>query len=436
MRKIAILGGGLAGLSAGFFAAKKDFNFRIYEANDEVGGNCRTLSFGEFKIDTGAHRFHDKDPEMTKEVMKLMGDKLTEVNVPSFIFHNGRLIHFPLTPVDVFKNLTYSVFFKAIWHFISGKFNYSSTGNFETLVYNKYGKTVADLFLTNYSKKLWGEECKNLSLDVAGSRLKNLNLNSVITEFLFRKNKSKHLEGAFFYPAEGFGEITKEMAGYCGIERIKTNNRITEIQTKGRRIEKIVINKNKAINTEIVINSLPISMVIRLLNPAPPKEILDVAQKLKFRHIKLVIVLLNKKSVNNAATMYFPDKKFVFTRCYEPRNRSATMSPEGKTSLVAEVPHSLNDNIAKLTDTELMDKVKEQLLATRLFFEEEIINVFVYSIPFAYPVLIKDYESEFRKLHFYLDRFENFYNTGRNGLFQYSWVHNMMRWGKEIVDSL
>ena len=31
-----------------------------------VGGNCRTFTCGDFKFDSGAHRFHDKDPDITR----------------------------------------------------------------------------------------------------------------------------------------------------------------------------------------------------------------------------------------------------------------------------------------------------------------------------------------------------------------------------------
>ena len=70
---ISILGGGLAGLAVGHFARKHGFTFRIYEAGDEVGGNCRTFCRGDFRFDSGAHRFHDKDAAITNEIRRLLG---------------------------------------------------------------------------------------------------------------------------------------------------------------------------------------------------------------------------------------------------------------------------------------------------------------------------------------------------------------------------
>lgn len=433
---IAILGGGIAGLAAAYFLNKKGFDFTVYESEKIAGGNCRTINFGDFKIDTGAHRFHDKDKEMTAEMLSFMKEKVHEINVPSYIFHRGKLIHFPLTPTDVFYNLHFSEVFKAAWFFIADKFKFKTTGNFESLVYQKYGRYISDLFLTNYSEKLWGEKCSELSTEVAGSRLKNLNLNSIILEFLFRKKRSKHLEGSFYYPLQGFGDIAKQMVAAFGNEKLKTNSRVTKLITNQNRISEVVLNNDIRISPDLLISTLPVTLMIKMLEPAAPKEILDTINELKFRHIKLVIFTLNKPAVNRAATMYFPGKQYLFTRCYEPRNRSKFMSPEGKTSLVAEIPFALSDKVDKMSDDELINETKKGLLSTKLFSENEILEAHILTIPFAYPVLIKGFEEKFMKVFEFLSQFENLYITGRSGRFEYSWVHNMMRWGKEIADDI
>ena len=86
-----ILGGGPAGLTTGYYAKKHSLNFTIFEAGEHVGGNCRTLKIKgvdckystsqieDFRFDTGAHRFHDKDPQVTEEVSTLLGQDLLRV---------------------------------------------------------------------------------------------------------------------------------------------------------------------------------------------------------------------------------------------------------------------------------------------------------------------------------------------------------------------
>ena len=58
-----ILGGGPAGMALSYFALNKHIPFKLIEATNQVGGNCKTIIEGEFKFDTGAHRLHDKNED-------------------------------------------------------------------------------------------------------------------------------------------------------------------------------------------------------------------------------------------------------------------------------------------------------------------------------------------------------------------------------------
>ena len=112
--KIDILGGGPAGLSVAYFARKKGYDICIHEGSSAIGGNCRTIKMGEYRFDTGAHRFHDKIPSITEEIKKLMGDDLKKVNAPSKIYFNGRMIDFPLSFSSIMKNLKISEILKIV----------------------------------------------------------------------------------------------------------------------------------------------------------------------------------------------------------------------------------------------------------------------------------------------------------------------------------
>ena len=85
---ITVLGGGPAGLCVGYHAKKAGINFIILEATAAVGGNAKTFRVKDFQYDSGAHRWHDKYPEITKELGELMGCDLKQIHVPSHIFHH------------------------------------------------------------------------------------------------------------------------------------------------------------------------------------------------------------------------------------------------------------------------------------------------------------------------------------------------------------
>ena len=72
----------------------------MFEKSAELGGMCRTLRHGEHLYDCGAHRFHDQDGEITRDVLELMGDEMLAVDAPSMIWDRGRFVDFPPTPLN------------------------------------------------------------------------------------------------------------------------------------------------------------------------------------------------------------------------------------------------------------------------------------------------------------------------------------------------
>ena len=71
--KLTILGGGVAGLSAALAAHRRGAEVELHEASARLGGNATTFRCGEFAFDSGAHRFHDRHPEVTREMWDLLG---------------------------------------------------------------------------------------------------------------------------------------------------------------------------------------------------------------------------------------------------------------------------------------------------------------------------------------------------------------------------
>ena len=228
---ITILGGGTAGLAVGYYARKNRLPFTIYEASNRIGGNCITLKHRDFLFDSGAHRFHNKDVQVTEELKALLGDDFREISVPSQIYYNGRFIDFPLSPLNLLRNLGLYAFAKAGFELVGSKLRgCERNGNFENFALYTYGKTVANSFLLNYSEKLWGLPCNRLSSSISGRRMKGLNLKTFLKEAIFgHAAKTKHLDGSFHYPKMGFGTISEKLGEFCGKENVFKDSRITRI---------------------------------------------------------------------------------------------------------------------------------------------------------------------------------------------------------------
>ena len=230
---------------------------------------------GEYRFDTGAHRFHDKIPSITDEIKKLMGDDLKKINAPSKIYFDGRMIDFPLSFSSVMRNLKLSEILKIV---VENFFNIFKTNveykNFEELAHAKYGSTLSNLFLINYTEKLWGAKAGELQTSISGSRLKNLKILTILTEMIIKSSKVKHFEGSFYYPKYGYGTIFDSMAKYIGHKKIILDSKVNKIFHDGKKIKEIEFENGKTIEVGYIVNTLPIDSIIQMLDPLPSKNLI------------------------------------------------------------------------------------------------------------------------------------------------------------------
>ena len=458
---IHILGGGPAGLTTGYYAKKHGFpNFTIFEAGEHPGGNCRTLKIkgadyrsdtkqsGDFRFDTGAHRFHDKDPQVTEEVKNLLGDDLLHVTAPSEIFFQGKFYRFPLLLSDLIQKLEMKTLLKIAWEKLYSK-QEKQAENFAEFAVNQYGKTLAEHFLLNYSEKLWGQPTHKLSTAITGNRLKGLDLRSFLRSVILGTPQNpNHLDGSFFYPKYGIGMISDKLCEFIGEKHIKLQHRVNRLIHKNGKIERIIVSKGTdtlgstdaqneiEIPASIVINTLPLTLSMRMLEPAPPPELCEVADTIKYRHLVLCVFCLNRDAFSSNASLYFPGKEFPFTRLYEPKNRSPHMAPKGQTVIVLELPCYSDDALWNMSEATLQAEIWEALRQVKPLFPEEIIHYQSYKLPFAYPVLEVGFEEKVASLVAYFETFENLYLTGRSSLFRYLHLHDLFKAGKEVVEQI
>jgi protoporphyrinogen oxidase len=434
---LTVLGGGASGISVGYYAKKNALRHKIYEATDRLGGNATTLQFKGFRFDTGAHRWHDRYPEITRELKKLIGDDLKKIHIPSHIFHHGKLIDFPLSPLNLLNNIGPLFVAKAASEVLIHRLlNTDADTDFGDFAVKTYGRSIAGRFLISYSEKLWGLPCGKLSSRIAGKRMNGLNLRTFILETLRgSKNKTEHLDGSFYYPVHGISDILEKWIDVCGQDSIHRRSRITGIFHNDKEILSIEINGTHKHMTKFVVTTLPITHFINLLSPSPPKEILEIGNSLVFRHIKLVALFIDRPSITRSATVYFPDKEFMFTRLYEPKNRSNYMSPATQTSLIMEIPCQYDSEFWEMKEGDLINRVILKLCEIGWIRKEEVVDALVHTMHNAYPVLTLDYEDKLAELFRYLKRFSNLAFTGRSSKFAYIHLHDSMQSGREIVDN-
>ena len=441
--KVVVLGAGPAGLACGWALEESgDGDYAIFEKGSVYGGNARTVRFQEFLYDTGPHRFHARDPETTEKVSKLLGADLKSVEAPSRIWWKGKFVDFPLRPIQILRDggLLYTL--RASRDFISSRFNFRNRGgvtSFSDFAVRRFGATIANTFLIPFSERLWGLPGSDLSPDIAGRRLPGFSIMGMVKDFILPSRQSDHLEGRFLYPRLGYGQISDAMAGNLTSDRLKYGHRVVGIETEHDRVVTVQVEADSEVirvEPTSVINTLPITSIVQMMTPIPPDYVLEAASKLQFRDLVLVVLFVDVESISSAAVTYFQGNEYEFSRAHEPRNRSIAMSPAGKTSLVVEFPCFKSDSIWSRNSDELAKQLICDLDTMGLIDKTKVLGHDIHRLENAYPVYFQGYKEISEIVISYLDTFRNLRSLGRGGSYFYGHVHDFVREGFEVVESI
>ncbi len=432
---LTILGGGPAGLGTAFYAHRAGVPFVLLEKSPHLGGLCRTLKHGEHSYDCGAHRFHDRDADITNDVRALMGDELVIVDAPSKIYDRGRFIDFPPTPLNVlFSGFNLLESGRIGIELIRSRSRKTQPVSFEDFAVGQFGETLARRLLLNYSEKLWGLPSNELSPDVATRRLQGMTLMSLFFEVLFPKKKTTHIDGSFLYPREGYGDIVATLEEGLPPESVRTGSDIMRLECDRNRIRRIHFAEGRPLDPDSrVVSTLPLTLTVKFLGDAVSDEVREAVSALRFRHIRMFFLRLNQPSVSTNASIYIPDPKKCVTRMYEPKNRSPKMAPAHETSLVVEVPCFTDDPIYTATTEDLATRVVAELDSIGIIKAANVLEWKHHFLPNAYPVYSLNYQARVSTIIEGLGAISNLDLIGRGGQFFYSHLHDQLRFGKDYV---
>ena len=439
--KITVFGGGPAGLAAAYYLKKAGFAVEVLEAAPKAGGNCRTIEIEGFRFDTGAHRFHNKDPEVTREVRELLKDEgMHELYVPSQLISENSYFFFFFCPMNaLFAGgpiwaLKLGRDFLRVW----ARRDERPSRSFEESVRANYGDTVAEQFLLPYTAKLWGLPCEELSPNVGTRRLGGLSPLTMLSEaILGRRMKSRHLDGHFIYPSRGYGSITEALARAIGDTDIRCGCRIDSLEASADRITAYTLADGRRESGDgPLVCTLPLTVLAGMLRDHLSEEALQAASGLRFRSVRLLFLALDRPSVSGDGSLYFPSAQIPFTRIHEPRNRSPKMVPPGKTSLLVEFPHFSGEEVGEVPEDRLVEKTFEILETYNLVQRQDLLFSHSFTLKHAYPVMEIGYEQAVEKILRELSKFQNLLLVGRNSKFLYSHLHDMLRQGLEVAEEI
>lgn len=435
---VLILGAGPSGITSAFELNREGKKGVVVEKNERVGGLARTLQFKEFRTDIGPHRFYSKNDYLYRLISDILGDDWKKVSRFTRFYIDGQFFRYPIKIKDIISKVSIYRTVKILSDYVKERIKYFISRdipeNFEEYIISHFGRTLAELNMLNYTRKIWGLPCSEISSDWAKQRIKGLSLKEVIKKLLLSNKKGpKTMVDQFYYPVKGAGMIYSRMK-----EEIEKDGRFTflmkskpvTIERSKNKIEKVYLeNNSEPVKPGSLISSIPITDFIKLLKPEVPDEVKYAGDELKYRAHTSLFITVDKNSILKDQWIYFPDREIPFGRITEPKNFSSYMSPEGKSSLFIEFFCWPEDRIWKVEKDELFNECMQWVEKFNFIKREEVIDYYIHREKYAYPVYDMNYRKNSEIIKNFLNKFENLQLTGRTGTFRYNNQDHAMEMG-------
>ena len=440
-----ILGGGLAGLTAGYALARAGRRVQVLEGGRQVGGLARTLAHNGFRFDLGGHRFFTHEARVERLVRELLGTELLNVPRASRIYLRGRWIDYPLRPWGALAGLgvrtSAAVLLGYLRARLAQRLHPAPLVSLEDWVVAHFGRPMFELYFRDYSEKVWGIGCRDISAQWMAERVQGLSLGTAVRRALWPRGPAlPTLVDRFLYPRFGIGRIAERLREEIGRSgEVLTDARIERVHHDGRRIVGIAARREGGMlelsGTEFL-STIPLTRLVQALQPHAPAEVRATAARMRYRDLVIVAVMLNRERATDQTWIYFPEKDIPFGRLHEPTNWSADMAPSGCTLLVTERFCFRGDATWNAADAELIETTVAHLERLGFVRRADVCDGVVVRIPAAYPLFEVGYQARTRVLCDYLARFENLQLAGRGGMFRYYNMDHAMASGLDAAAAI
>lgn len=427
---VGVIGGGPAGLTAAYALSRRGVPPRLFEASEHLGGISRTEVYRGFRFDIGGHRFFTKIPEVEALWREILEDDFLERPRLSRIYYNHTFFDYPLSPFNALWGL-------GLWRSCNILRSYmwaqlrpiQPEENFAQWVTNRFSKVLFKTFFEAYTEKVWGIPCTEIRADWAAQRIKDLSLKKAIFDALKGfggKGTPTSLIKQFNYPRLGPGMLWDR----CG-ELIERNGGTLYRQTAvrglhhaGGRVHSLKLDGpagDANVSVDYVINSMPIHLLVRSLQPAAPTAVLKASQGLKYRDFLVVAVIVDQAEVFPDNWIYVHDPTVRVGRIQNFKNWSPEMVPDPSlTCLGMEYFCQCDDALWQMEDRLLIDLAAKELEQIGLAQASTVRDGHIIRQRHAYPVYDATYKEHLAVIRDYLAGFSNLVSVGRGGLHRYN----------------
>jgi protoporphyrinogen oxidase len=488
-----IIGAGPAGLTAALELIRQTkVKPIVLEASAEVGGISRTVCHNGNRMDLGGHRFFSKsdwvmnwwqeilpiDAAANASLQLTYQNKQTSVQVAgaaagdddrrmlvrgrlSRIFFLRRFFDYPI------KMNAATAGKLGLWRLAKVAATYGwitlfprrPERNLEDFMINRFGRELYETFFKDYTHKVWGIPCDQISADWGAQRIKGLNISKALwhaARQLFKRKDGVAQKGTetslieqFLYPKFGPGQMWQEVARLVteGGGEIRYRQAVTGVETRDGRVVAVTGTDHASgqpfrIECEHAISTMPVRELVKGMNDVPP-EVRQVADGLMYRDFLTVGLLVRKADVLSANGQALPDnwiyiqeKDVRIGRLQIFNNWSPHLVKDADTMWMGlEYFCNEDDDLWRMDDAAMIRFGAAELAKIGMLKNTDVLDGTVVRVPKAYPAYFGSYD-RFDVVRRYTDGFSNLYLVGRNGMHRYNNQDHSMLTAKLAVEAI
>ncbi|WP_420237964.1 NAD(P)/FAD-dependent oxidoreductase [Telmatobacter bradus] len=492
-----IIGAGPAGLTAALELLRRTkIKPVLLDLNHEVGGLSRTIVHNGNRMDLGGHRFFSKSDRVMEWWLELMpveagmGDagqlryqgqqRAVPVVVAAHDPANDDLvmlvrerksrIYFLRKFFDYPIQLTADTLGKmGALRTLRCGFSYLRSAllpqqqekTLEDFLINRFGRQLYLTFFKSYTEKVWGVPCNRISAEWGAQRIKGLSLSSVVTHFVkkvFASKKSKDLAQKeietsliekFLYPKLGPGQLWEHVADLirAGGGEIHLGMYVDRMDMDGVRVTAVEARNEAGERTHFAgdyfFSTMPVQELIHSFDTEVPDEVKEVSDGLMYRDF-ITVGLLTKKLTTTEADgsrlkdnwIYIQEPDVLVGRLQIFNNWSPYLvQNQEKTWIGLEYFCNEHDALWRYSDEQMIGLATDELAHIGMLKAEDVEDARVVRVPKTYPAYFGSYD-RFDVIRNYVDRFENLFLVGRNGMHKYNNQDHSMLTAMTAVDNI
>lgn len=418
MAEIMVLGGGIAGISAAWYARNAGSKAVIFEAKDRWGGLLDHFTVDGFRFDNAVH-FAFSSNEEYRKVLELT-DHFTHKPEP-YNYEQGRWLKHPvqnnLYPLPAEDKV------KAIKSFIERP-EQTEDPNYREWLGQQFGEVIAGRFPARYTEKYWTVPAERLSTHWIGNRLYRPTLDEVLFGAMTDRTPLTYYLQEMFYPKQGgFRSFLNPLVD--GLD-IRTGKKAVRIDPLRRSID---FSDGSVEYFEHLVSSIPLPELAEMTEGIP-KAVKEAAATLWATSVALVSLGFNCPQAGDYLWFYIYDHDIRPARVHAPYRKSPDNVPAGFSSLQFEIYFSRYSPLKK-TPEELTEHVIEAAGRMGLASPADISVRDCRVLPYANVVFDRGMTA---RRDFVLEHMRGLgiLPVGRFGLWDYLWSDQSFLSGKSV----